>query len=310
MRIFMPLVPFVLGWVLLLLTAGLTELALVNALGQALLFFFLVSIPAWRTGRLSYVDIGWPLGVALIGALTLLLADGDPLRKTVVSVAYLFIGLRMGLGALNMLRLGYFREEFPRYRYQRLRWEKKGHLNERLMIQVDASMQGLANMSVLAIPAFVMAANPAPQVHLLELLGLLVWASAIVMESVADYQKLAFLRAMKKAGKKNQVCNVGLWRYTRHPNYFAEWMVWNGLILATLPSWWARRELDPVLIWVLLGVGLLFLSRIMYATLVHFTGAKPSEYYSVQRRPGYRAYQKTTNRFFPGPVRALDESES
>jgi steroid 5-alpha reductase family enzyme len=283
------------------------ELALANAAGQVLLFIIAVNIPAWKTGRLSYVDIGWPLGVALVGALTLAIADGHPVRKAAVSGAYLLVGLRMGLGALKLWRMGHLREELPRYRYQRLRWERKGMQNERLMIQIDASLQGLANLSFLAFPAFVIAANPAPELHILEMLGLLLWACALVMESLADYQKLAFLRAMKSAGKKHQVCNVGLWRYTRHPNYFAEWMVWNGLMVAALPSWWARQALDPVLLWLLLGLGLLFVSRIMYSTLVYFTGAKPAEYYSVQRRPAYRTYQQTTNMFFPGRFRPVED---
>jgi steroid 5-alpha reductase family enzyme len=99
------------------------------------------------------------------------------------------------------------------------------------------------------------------------------------------------------------VCNVGLWRYSRHPNYFAEWMVWNALVIAAIPSWLARSGQDGSLVWILLGLGLLFVSRIMYYTLVHYTGARPAEYYSVQKRPEYRAYQETTNMFFPGPVK-------
>ena len=70
-----------------------------------------------------------------------------------------------------------------------------------------------------------------------EIIGILIWLSAFIMESVADMQKLSFLNKMKKLGQKNQVCNVGLWKYSRHPNYFAEWMVWNGLIIASISSW-------------------------------------------------------------------------
>ena len=119
----------------------------------------------------------------------------------------------------------------------------------------------------------------------------------------ADGQKLAFLREMKKRGLKNQVCNVGLWRYSRHPNYFAEWMVWNALVIAAIPSWLARYGHDNIAVWLLLGLGLVNVSRLMYITLVHYTGAKPAEYFSVQKRPAYKAYQQTTNMFFPGPVK-------
>ena len=306
MHFLTPLLPFAFGGSLLFFTVDLSQLAWVNGAAQLLLFALVVCIPAWKTGRLSYVDIGWPLGLALIGVVTLALAEGQPVRKLVISLVYLFIGLRMGLGALKMWCNGYFQTEFPRYQYQRLRWERKGIKNIPLMIQIEALVQGLANASFLAFPAFLIASNRSESLHALEVIGLVIWLGAFVMESVADMQKLAFLREMKQRGLKNQVCNVGLWRYSRHPNYFAEWMVWNGLIIAAIPSWLARSAQDGWLVWALLGAGLLFVSRIMYVTLVHYTGAKPAEYYSVQKRPEYRAYQETTNMFFPGRVKGAD----
>jgi steroid 5-alpha reductase family enzyme len=112
---------------------------------------------------------------------------------------------------------------------------------------------------------------------------------------------------MKRAGKERQVCNVGLWKYCRHPNYFAEWMVWNGLIIAAIPSWLALTGAETEPVWYLLGLGLLLASRFMYATLVYITGAIPSEHFSVDKRPGYADYQRQTNRFFPGPRRTIRE---
>ena len=82
-------------------------------------------------------------------------------------------------------------------------------------------------------------------------------------------------------------------------------MVWNGLIIASLPSWLTLYQQESSLIWWLLGIGLIYLSRMMYTTLVYYTGAVPAEYYSAQKRPKYRAYQASTNRFFPGPHRHL-----
>ncbi len=105
---------------------------------------------------------------------------------------------------------------------------------------------------------------------------------------------------MSSLGEKNKVCDVGLWKYTRHPNYFAEWMVWNGLVIAAIPSWWALMTKESLPIWILLGLGLLFVSRIMYLSLVYLTGAVPSEYYSLQKRPDYAAYKERVNMFFPG----------
>lgn len=252
---------------------------------------------------MSYVDIGWPLGLAVIGVVTLVLSEGYWPRTALVSGVYLFVGLRMGIGALHMWKRGKLKVEFPRYEYQRLRWQRAGKTNVPLAMQVEALVQGLANASYLAFPALIIGSNPNPSISIFEIIGLLVWASAFAMESVADAQKLKFLRQMKKAGKGNQVCNVGLWRYSRHPNYFAEWMVWNALVIASIPSWLELRSSEDFIVWLLLGAGLLFASRIMYATLVYYTGAVPSEHFSVQKRPEYEEYQRQTNMFFPGPIK-------
>jgi steroid 5-alpha reductase family enzyme len=222
------------------------------------------------------------------------------MRTGIVSLAYIFVGARMGFGALKMWKLGYLKKEFPRYEYQKIRWGKSGKTNIPLAMQIEALVQGLANASFLAIPAFIIGSNPSREFAMLEIIGLLVWFGAFGVESVADVQKLKFLQAMKKAGEKNRVCNVGLWRYSRHPNYFAEWMVWNGLIIAAVPSLIALYEVEVSLIWTLLLLGLLYASKVMYTTLVYLTGAVPSEYYSVQKRPEYKQYQQTTRMFFPG----------
>ncbi|MFT5313077.1 MAG: steroid 5-alpha reductase family enzyme [Paraglaciecola sp.] len=300
MKNFIPFVPYLAGWCLLLLSASLYPISLLNGVLQLILFLFVVCIPIWRTGRMSYVDIAWPWGLVLIGILTFIFSDGYGPRVVVVSMAYIFAGARMGLGALKMWKLGYLKKEFPRYEYQKIRWEKAGKTNIPLAMQVEALVQGLANAAFLAFPAFIIASNSSAEFSLLEIIGLVVWIGAFVMESVADAQKLKFLQKKRQAGEKNTVCNVGLWRYSRHPNYFAEWMVWNGLVIAAIPSWLALYGSETMVIWVLLAAGLFFTSRFMYSTLVYYTGAVPAEHYSVLKRSAYKDYQASTNMFFPG----------
>ena len=300
MKYFSPLFPFILGWGLLLFSENLTSISFTNGVLQLLLFALVVCLPTWRTGRMSYVDIGWPWGVALIGIITWLYSEGDSARIATISILYILIGSRMGMGALKMWRLGMLKTEFPRYEYQKKRWKKAGKNNTMLAMQVDGILQGLANASFLAMPAFIIATNSNTTISMLEIVGVLIWLGAFVMESIADMQKISFLKKMKASGEKNKVCNVGLWKYTRHPNYFAEWMVWNGLIIASIPSWILLYDIESMTIWILLGLGLLFTSRMMYTTLVYHTGAIPSEYYSLKKRPDYKTYQETTNIFFPG----------
>ena len=303
MKYFTPLLPFVAGWLLLLVTEQFFALSLVNGVAQLVLFAFVVCLPTWNTGRMSYVDIGWPWGLTVIGILTWIYGEGDSLRVAIVSIAYIFAGSRMGLGAIKLLISGHLDKELPRYEFQKKRWSKAGKTNTALAMQIEAIVQGVANAAFLAFPAFIIASNPSEEISIFEIIGIVIWLASFIMESVADAQKLKFLRAMKKSGARNTVCNIGLWQYSRHPNYFAEWMVWNALVIASIPSWLQLYPNMSVIIFVLLGVGLLMTSRIMYVTLVTYTGAVPAEYYSVQKRPAYKDYQQTTNMFFPGPTK-------
>lgn len=307
MKYFRPLVPYLVGLGILLSYSEFYKVGYSNLIGQAILFTIVVCIPISRTGRMSYVDIGWPWGLVLLGVVSFIFSTGNEIRSFIVSMMVILIGLRMGLGAIKLWRAGYLEKEFPRYEYQRILWKEEGKENTQLALQVDAITQGLANASFLAIPIFIVSSNISETINIIEIFGILIWCSSLIIESVADVQKLKFLRRMKKEGKKNQVCNIGLWRYSRHPNYFAEWMVWNGLIIMAIPSWLDLRDIQVELFngqvdqifWLLIGIGLIYVSRMMYITLVYATGAIPSEYFSVKKRPGYKEYQKQTNLFFP-----------
>ena len=301
MKYFKPFIPFIACWIMLFNSNNFQSVALINGIGQLVLFLFVVCIPIWKTGRMSYVDIGWPWGVALIGLITFCQINTITLSKTLVITAYILIGSRMGLGAFKMWSMGLLKKEFPRYEYQKIRWEKSNKSNTVLAMQVEALSQGLANASFLAIPIFLISVSPSTQLSPLEIIGFTIFILSIVFETIADYQKLKFLKEMKRQNKKNMVCDIGLWKYTRHPNYFAEWMVWNGLIIASIPSYISLFASEALLLWIMIGVALLYTSRIMFITLVYLTGAIPSEYYSAQKRPAYKAYQQSTNIFFPGP---------
>jgi steroid 5-alpha reductase family enzyme len=275
---------------------ALVNLLMVNGVIQITLFALVACIPFLRTKRVSYVDIAWPFGVALIGFQILLMGDADFIRKLIVGSIYVFIGLRMGIGALVMAnKTGViFKTEFPRYNYRRMMLEQSGskHINAHLLAEILA--QGFANITVLALPGFLIATNSSESISSLEIIGICIWLAAYLFESVADGQKLLFI-----SKNKSGVCNIGLWKYSRHPNYFAEWLVWTGLVIAAAPSWLALSSSEALLVWVCLGVGTLSASFMMYLTLVHLTGATPAEYYSVRKRKEYKDYQDKTNMFFP-----------
>lgn len=277
-------------------SSAMAEFIFVNALVQAILFTVVACIPFMRTGRMSYVDIAWPFGVALIGTQIIMFGEADIVRRIIVGGIYLFIGLRMGVAALVLGKSTgvIFKTEFPRYQYRRLMLEKQGNKHPEFHMQCEIIAQGLANASVLALPGFIVATYGDGPISPLEIVGLCIWVTAYILESIADGQKMLFISKCKDG-----VCNIGLWRYSRHPNYFSEWLVWTGLVVGATSSWWLSANVESSLVWGVLGFGALFASVMMYITLVYLTGAKPAEYYSATKRAGYIDYQKTTSMFFP-----------
>ena len=277
------------------------EMVLVNGVLQLLLFLVVACIPALFTKKMSYVDIAWPWGLVLIGVLALLLGEGYKPRIYLISGMYLCSGLRMGIGALILFKKGHLKSELSRYTYQRRRWDRAGYKNLNLSLQYEIMIQCFANITFLAIPAILMANNSTNSISTLELIGVGLWATWFVLEHISDLQKQQFLKKAFLEKKKKQVCNVGFWKYTRHPNYFSEWMVWNAMIIASLSSLIIAFSTDQQVVWIIIVVGLFYISYIMYTTLVYYTGAVPSEFYTLQKRPNYKAYQEQTNMFFPGP---------
>ena len=124
LRYFRPLVPYLIGLLLIVSTAEFTNIALTNILVQTILFIFVVCIPIWRTQRMSYVDICLPWCLVLLGIVSYLLSSGYWLRSLIVSTMVILVGLRMGLGAVKMWRAGYLDKEFPIYQYQRILWKE------------------------------------------------------------------------------------------------------------------------------------------------------------------------------------------
>ncbi len=148
-----------------------------------------------------------------------------------------------------------------------------------IVFGLQGSLAWLISLPLLA------AVTGAGDITLLDFLGVGLWLFGMVFETAADWQLARFKRRPENAGK---VMDRGLWRYTRHPNYFGEFCVWWGFYLLALGAggWWS--VLSPILVtFLLLKVsGVVMLDRDI-----------------VSRRPEYRQYVQRTNAFFPGPSR-------
>jgi len=282
----------------------LSSFAIGNLATQAVLFTALAVIPAYRTGRMSYVDIAWPWGLVAIGLQVPVYAPRFGPASAAITAAYLAIGLRMGIpGLVYLARYRGLKGEFARYRYQRIRWAAVGWRGERVPMQLEIFVQALANMSVLAVPALLVAADPDQRLELFQVIALVVWLRSWTLEWLADRQK----RQYAAHAKRTATCEVGMWRYSRHPNYFFQWVGWVALAAAAAPALVRLGQVTSATQTWTLALALVAAPAFMLWTLFHLTGIKPAEHYSVQKRPGYGEYQRTTNRFVPGPRRRHGE---
>jgi|JI9StandDraft_1071089.scaffolds.fasta_scaffold01239_7 steroid 5-alpha reductase family enzyme len=298
---FIGYLPFIACFLVLYWNPIFASFALRNLITQIIIFILLACIPAYFTNKMYFVDIAWPWGLFAIGIQILFFGSEASASRYFIGGMYILAGLRMGLMGIMLLRYGVLKRDLPRYQFQRIHWKRGGYKSEALSIQYEILVQGLANASVLAMPAFLQAFNPSPTLSIFEIIFYFGWLISICLEMLSDIQKMQFAKKMRESGEKNKVCDVGLWKYSRHPNYFFEWMVWNFFILSSIPSLINLFSQDQFLYWGIITICLLYVSKIMYTTLVDYTGARPSEYYTVKKRPSYKEYQKTTNMFFPGP---------
>jgi steroid 5-alpha reductase family enzyme len=171
--------------------------------------------------------------------------------------------------------------EDGRYRQMRADWGANADRNLLLFFQVQASWAVLFALPMLA------AARSAAPLGILDLAGVAIWLVGLGGEAIADRQLAAFRADPVNRGR---VCQLGLWRYSRHPNYFFEWLHWWGYAaLAVQSPWWWL----PLVAVAAMGY---FITRV--------TGIPPTEAQAIRSRgAAYRAYQRTTSAFVPWPPR-------
>ncbi|MGK0171615.1 MAG: steroid 5-alpha reductase family enzyme [Gammaproteobacteria bacterium] len=231
----------------------------------------------YRTRNAGTVDVAWAFGTGVVGVWFALGAEGVVgERQWLVAAMVAMWGARLGVHLLR--RVGSERED-GRYRYMR------DNLGDRVQPVMFGFFQIQALWSVLfALPIWAAAAAPSTDgLAWHDWAGLAVWIAALGGEAVADRQ-LARFRA--QVSNQGQVCNVGLWAWSRHPNYFFEWLHWFAYALIAWGStyWWVT----------LTGVVL------MYFFLTRVTGIPWTEQQALRSRgDAYRHYQQTTPAFFP-----------
>lgn len=224
----------------------------------------------------SLADVGWCAGLIVTVCWYAAQASGDAERKMLAVVMVSVYAGRLGIHLLSDRLIG--KAEDARYRRLRAEWGRA----ERLKMFGYFHLQAAA-VALFSLPFLVLIQNPRPPFGLIEVVGAIVWIVAVGGEAVADRQLAAF-RA--KPANGSRVCREGLWYYSRHPNYFFEWLHWWAYVVMTIGSpGWLLTWLAP------LGMGW---------ALVKVTGIPPAEQQALERRGDeYRIYQKTTSAFVP-----------
>lgn len=239
----------------------------------------LLWLVAQRTKNAGIVDVGWAASFAFVVALFAVLAETPAAGFAPMAIV---VGLWSARLSLHLIARGAATgPEEGRYQELRRRWAPHASRSFFVFFQAQAALTGFLSLSMVA--PFVFA--PHAGLEWLRWVGTALSLIGIVGESVADVQLERFRRAHKGQGR---VCDVGLWRYSRHPNYFFEWLVWIGYALHCLAYPWG---------WLALSGQALIVTSIWKVTGIPATEAQALR----SRGEAYRRYQETTSVFVPWP---------
>jgi steroid 5-alpha reductase family enzyme len=237
----------------------------------------LTAYAARRAGRVSVVDVTWGLALAAVALVSALLGDGPARRRWLLVALVAAWGLRLSWHIWRRTGPSHGQGHGEDPRYTELLGSGRGGPLVRVWIP-----QGAAIWFV-SLPVQ-LAAVTGDGVTAVAVVGVLVWLLGVTFESVGDAQ----LASYKKDPQRPPVMDRGLWRYTRHPNYFGDACVWWGLWLVAASAW-------PGVLTVLSPVAMTYF-------LVFATGARLLEQ-TMMKRPGYPEYAARTSMFVPLPPR-------
>jgi steroid 5-alpha reductase family enzyme len=248
---------------------------LLIAWGIVAVVFAIVWAVCVKVRNYGFLDAAWSYGVALLAPIYAVVGSGAFSRK----IAF------CGVGVLWSVRLGtyifcrVFRHhptEDVRYEALRQRWPGPA------MFLAFFELQAFT-VAIFSIPFLLAAWNASSSIGLIETAGLTIAAGSVAGESLADQQMKRF---KSNPSNREMVCEAGLWRFSRHPNYFFEFLFWVGIFVASLcTSWGWLTAVCPVL---------------MYYFLTRVTGIPLTEEYALKSKgEAYRRYQETTSAFVP-----------
>ena len=248
--------------------------------GATTILLTLFLLTWWLSVRLdnySFVDVTWALSFAPVAVWYALAGEGWRLRRIAIAVLVAAWSLRLGIYLWRRVASHHPKEDV-RYAVLRQKWAANPPRAFLWFFLAQAVLVWL-----LMLPVRLIANQPETSFGMLEGIGLAIWALALIGEGTADAQLAGFKRTNKDP---KAICETGLWRYSRHPNYFFQSLLWWGLFLMALPAPWGWTAIVAPLA--------------MLHFLLNVTGIPLTEKLSVEKRGEvYREYQRTTSAFVP-----------
>ena len=224
----------------------------------------------------SIVDTFWGLGFVLIAGVGCAIGEGYGTRRILITALTAMWGLRL---ASHIFRRNKGKGEDFRYRAMRARHGKRFPV---VSLYSVFAVQGLL-MWVISLPLQIGETSRVPaKLTWLDWAGAIVWLIGFAFESIGDLQLARFKAEPKNKGK---VMDRGLWRYTRHPNYFGDALLWWGFLLIALNT--------PSGVWTVIS------PLIMTGLLMKVSGVALLEKTLIKTKPEYRDYVRRTSAFFP-----------
>jgi steroid 5-alpha reductase family enzyme len=237
----------------------------------------LVWLWAHKLKNAGVVDIFWSYNFPVIAIILFWLAPGFEERKLLICSMVIIAGTRLGTYLAARITKHLHVEEG---RYQQLRKEWAPNAERKFFFFFQ--FQAISNV-ILAVPFFIIALNTNPEISPIEYAGAALWLISVLGEATADAQLATFKRAPQNKGK---VCDQGLWGYSRHPNYFFQWMMWMSYFVFALASPYGYLAIiSPAIILYL---------------LLKITGIPMTEEQSIRSKgDAFREYQKRVSVFVP-----------
>lgn len=238
-------------------------------------YFFLFFMVGTLIKNNSIVDMGWGIGFVILAWFTTLRSGNFGGANLLITVLISIWGIRL---FYHIMKRNWGKEEDFRYQKWRKEWGK--WVIPRAFLQVYM-LQGLF-MFIVALPVILINTQDTPgEIALFSIVGLVIWVIGFFFESVGDYQLKKF---KEDPANKGKLIRSGLWRYTRHPNYFGEATMWWGLAIIGISA----------------GASIaVFISPIVITYLLLFVSGVPMLEKSFAKRPGFEDYKATTSKFFP-----------